>query len=180
MILENLTDQELCKIIYEAEFKSYVIDWVKPYEYRMFTDLPGDLRLSLQVFKKCNTDVVYYHNHPWYKEMKVIKGKLKHGISTSYDTLDYINEIDVHNNSNKIKQNEFSEMILSEGAIFSIKSPNAFHYMLPITDEVYCIMINKKPWFNGPKAPHKIKEIHIEEQTRIKNVFLDKLTKKYI
>jgi hypothetical protein len=168
MILLNTGNLELLKIIKELEFDSYFIDWVKPIEARLFAQY-GELRISLQKFYPCDPKETYYHNHPWYKEMLITKGTAMQGISTSFNPSDYNKELDINENSMELVKNEFSEMILTEGSIFSIKTPETFHYLYPLNNRpLYSIMINKAPWFKGPKSPNgEIKHISDSDRKEI-------------
>ena len=158
----------LKKIIEESEFDSYLIDWVKPVEARLFTQ-HCDLRISLQKFYPCHPSETYYHNHPWYKEMLITKGSAIQGISTSFNPDDYNKELDINDNSMELVKNEFSEMILTEGSGFSIKTPETFHYLYPLNNRpLYSIMINKSPWFKGPKSPNgEIKKVSEKDKKEI-------------
>lgn len=157
---------------------SYFIDWVEPKEIRYWTQLENGLRICLQKFYPCdNKNKLYYHSHPWPKHVMICKGSIKHGISTTYDVLDYHKTSDINNVSisSKLKQTELVSLIHGTNSFFTIDNPNCWHLVEPLNNEpVYCIMITEKPWFKGPKAPSKeIKTISNIERLDLINTILE-------
>lgn len=172
----KLLERDLPQIIRSMRWNSYMITWANPMESRVWTQL-GDWRLSLQKFYPCDPGAVHYHNHPWRKTVKIVKGSVEQGISTTYNALHYRHEVDNFNIKNTLADNQFSRMQFGAGAYFTIDSPNCWHYMLPLNGEpVYAIMLTERPWFKGPKSPDKTimsvpeKEIQDIKETILKCV----------
>jgi hypothetical protein len=132
--------------------KTYKIDWVNPVEHRISFMFDG-YRFSFSKFIFDNTKEIYFHNHPWYKEMKILHGNVIHNISYLEHTL---KDTDIHNpDENKfLSENILSSQILTKNSILSINSPNCYHQLIANTD-VYTVMVNKEPWFKGPKSPNE-------------------------
>lgn len=171
MLLKDL-EKNLPQLIRTGKWNSYFIDWVFPMEARIWIQI-NNARISLQKFYPCSRNQVYFHNHPWRKQMKLVKGVLEQGISTSYDAKDYIKTYDVDKQPPTINKNQFALMKMVPGSDFTIDSPNCWHYIMPLNNEpIYTLMITNEPWFKGPKAPvKKIKKVSKTEQEDIfKNI----------
>lgn len=157
---------ELFKSVNWNEANSYMIDWVEPKEARLFAYF-GDLRLSIQKFYPCDKHKTYYHNHPWKKEMLILSGKAEHGISF-YDKIQ--KDSDIQTDLNEIVKNQISVEYIEMGSYICIDKPEMYHYIWPINEPVYALMINYKPWFSGPKSPKKIEQISIEDKQELLNI----------
>lgn len=169
------------------KWKSYDVDWVYPREARLWTEIEtfsGTIRVTYQKFYPIDIndnnqmfiDSLYYHNHPWPKEMYIVKGDVKHGISTTNNPLYYMR----HSNTNeKIMQNdlinnELAVLYHGKDSYFSFDNIKTWHYLKPLYQQpVYSIMITYEPWIKGPKAPHVIKEVSSEEINDIKKTMLE-------
>lgn len=144
------------------EVKTYKIDWVNPIEHRISFML-DNCRFSFSKFIFNEDKPIYFHNHPWYKEMKILKGEIIHNIS--FNTSYHQKELDVNNEQeNKyLRENILSSSILGKDSVFNINSPTCFHQIVSI-DDVYTVMVNLQPWFKGPKSPNEtILELNNEE-----------------
>lgn len=175
------------------EWKSYNVDWVYPQEARVWTEIKLEplnetIRLCLQKFYPIDNeyefidkndnwyDPVYYHNHPWPKEMYIVKGSVEHGISTTNNPLYYMRHTDINERDMQydLKNNELAVLEHAENSLFILDNIKTWHYLKPLYgNPVYSIMITYQPWIKGPKAPKEIKEVSIKEQLDIVNTIMD-------
>lgn len=137
-MIDKLLDaqKKLLYLICTSKIESMYIDYHKPFVKRIWFQY-GDYRIFLHSIEPCGeSSDSLFHPHPWDSAVKIIKGKYEMGIGHS--ETDTIPKID-------------SRMIIGEGTIYEMVEKDAWHYVNPIENKVFSLMITGKK--NNRKMP---------------------------
>lgn len=113
-----------------SKWKSIDVDYHPPHVERLYTNI-GSIRVCLHKIHPCDPDEALLHPHPWPASFKVYKGM-------------YLTEIGSSSTSEPPK--ESVKVNLSAGSMISMTNPNDWHYVAPIDEPVYTMMINGAPY----------------------------------
>lgn len=118
-----------------------------------------DLRICLHRIHK-PTHEPLFHSHPWPSSMRILQGSYEMGIGYSY---------------NGERPKVAVTTILSEGSSYEMVDPNSWHYVKPLSDVTYSIMISGKPWVVAPPSiSQNLKPLTQEAKKEILDFFKTK------
>jgi hypothetical protein len=141
-----------------AKPTSMYIDYHMPFVKRIWFQ-HGEYRVYLHKIEPClSSSQALYHPHPWQSAIRIIKGIYEMGVG--------------HSESQQIPATD-CKLFLSEGTIYEMTEKNAWHYVRPINEPVYSLMVtghrnNRKM----PVEPKKdFRKLTAEEIMEILTVF---------
>lgn len=150
-------EKELPQILRDEKrvWNSLDITYLPPRVKRVWTQYNDKIRLFLHKIYPASKDEAFYHPHPWFSAMKIVKGSYQMGLGYDDET-----------ESPPI----VSTQIFNQGSYYDMTNPKGWHYVAA-SDIVYTIMITG-PLFDPPvKMPKTPKEIqHPLEQYDIDNI----------
>ncbi len=122
-------EKDIMNLVFDRllqDMRTMYIDYHGPIVERIWFDYDG-LRIYLHKIHKCNksTDALF-HPHPWKSAIRILKGSYEMGVGHSSDNT--VPSIDC-------------KLILPEGSCYEMTEENGWHYVNPITDYVYSLMI---------------------------------------
>jgi tellurite resistance-related uncharacterized protein len=133
--LEEIEKKLPTLLIDNEAWQSLDVDYDSPRVERVWRQ-HGDFRICLHRIHNTSTDTLF-HNHPWPSVMRILEGSYEMGIGYS---------------ANGEKPVIAATTILSEGSSYEMLDPNSWHYVKPISDVTYSIMISGKPWVIAPPS----------------------------
>ena len=140
------------------EWHSLDVDYDSPRVERVWRQ-HGDFRICLHRIHKTPTETLF-HNHPWPSVMRILEGSYEMGIGYS---------------SNGELPVIAATTILSEGSSYEMLDPNSWHYVKPLSDVTYSIMISGKPWVVAPPSiSQNLKQLNEESKKEILDFFREK------
>lgn len=110
---------------------SLIINRRKPHTYRVFTQLPNNLRLCLHKFNECDQHEAFLHPHPWPGAFMVMSGRYKMEVGHSISRTDMPDMV--------------MQVVLPKWSQYEITNPMTWHSVTPLTT-TYTIMVNGEPW----------------------------------
>lgn len=121
-----------------VEWKSVIINKRKPHTYRVWTMLPDGNRVCLHRFDKCDETESFAHPHGWPAEFLVLEGRYLEQVWYTQRK-----PIEFHPYVTPVV-----ESIYTAGSWHRIDNSWTWHKITPLTDQVWTIMINEKPYSN--------------------------------
>lgn len=130
-------------------WQSVYVDYHKPFVKRLWKQ-EGDLRIYLHQIFPCEKEESLLHPHPWPSAMKVISGFYEMGVGYS-DT-----------NKEPIIA---STLILPENSYYEMVDINSWHYVRPLENPSFSLMITGVPWKReSPKSSYPLRELQEDEK----------------
>lgn len=144
-------------------WKSIYVDYHKPYVKRLWKQ-HGDYRIYLHQIFSCEKIESLLHPHPWPSAMKVIEGKYEMGVGYSHmQTCEVI----------------ASTLILPEGSYYEMCDINSWHYVRPLNESSFSLMVTGIPWKRqSPKSSYPLRELNQDEKNMIFSKFINKYSRK--
>lgn len=151
-MLKNLfnIEKQLPKLLDNKDnWQSVYVDYHKPFVKRLWKQ-EGDLRIYLHQIFPCEKEESLLHPHPWPSAMKVISGFYEMGVGYS-DT-----------NKEPIIA---STLILPENSYYEMVDINSWHYVRPLENPSFSLMITGVPWKReSPKSSYPLRELQEDEK----------------
>lgn len=157
-MLDKLFDIEkiLPKLLEQDIWNSVYVDYHKPYVKRLWTTL-DIYRIYLHQIFPCNKEDSLLHPHPWPSAMKVIQGTYEMGVGYSESEKEPVIA---------------STLILPINSYYEMIEPHAWHYVRPLQQASFSLMITGTPWERkSPKSTYPLRKLNLEEQNIILNTF---------
>lgn len=144
------------------EWNSLLVDYHPPIVKRLW--LPyKDYRVSLHEIDACSTEEALWHAHPWPSIIEVLEGTYRMDLGYS--------------DSDKAPQDIVCKQIITKGCQYVMDSPNGWHFVSPLTEKSYSIMVTGKPWKNSaPKPTKELTALTAQEVDRLKLKFANLLS----
>ncbi len=150
-------EEKLHSLITDSKFNSMYINYHKPFVSRIWFQY-GEYRVYLHKIFACKDSEVLYHPHPWQSAIRIIKGRYEMGIGHS-----------------KTKKSPITDckLILPSGTLYEMTEEDSWHYVNPLQEPVYSLMITgKKNERKMPLEPKKdFRTLGTEEYFDILTVF---------
>lgn len=158
-ILKGISNKEMFDILSRdnSEFTSLDIDYHPPRVERIQTMYEG-YRISFHIIHPCKREEALYHPHAWPSAVHVMLGKYEMGVSHSLD-LDATEET--------LRKNEICKTVVSNGMYYEMLNPHGFHYVRPVDEPVYSIMLMGPKWDTDTPQKKATKELKPLEDWRI-------------
>ncbi|MDG1949355.1 MAG: hypothetical protein P8J32_00855 [bacterium] len=141
------------------KWDSVDVDYHPPRVERLYTKI-GSIRVCLHKIHPCDPKKALLHPHPWPASFKIYRGM-------------YLSEVGSSVTAEPPK--ESVRVYLGAGSMKSMTNPDDWHYVAPIDEPVYSVMINGIPYENiNPgveKATKKLWPLSISEKTGLLKEF---------
>ena len=137
-------------------WKSLFVNYEHPYVERLWTEFE-DFRISLHAIHPCTREEVLYHPHPWPSGMKILKGRYEMGVGYG-------------------KGEEYPSIactiVLNEGDEYEMIDPDGWHYVRPLENLTYTLMVTGKPWDRfSPKSDYKLSSLNENRKKELIELF---------
>ena len=130
MNLEPIIKSEL--LIKPEIWNTLDVDYFPPRVERLWTQY-GDFRIFLHTIHQTNEKCLY-HKHRWPGVFKQLKGAYEMGITFSEKEISSDEAHDLP---------DLAKFVVSAGSYYEMTQTDALHYVRPITDVSYSIMLTK-------------------------------------
>lgn len=150
-------EKELPKLLKNvSDWNSLKVDYSLPIVERLWREWMG-FRIFLHKIHPCDFSTSLYHTHNWPSAMKVVSGRYEMGVGYG---------------ENNTPPPIASTLVLNTGSTYEMIEPNAWHYVRPLDDFAYSIMITGTPWGSGsPKSSNPLSELSPTEKEELFNFF---------
>lgn len=120
------------------------VDYHPPRVERLYTDV-GEVRLSLHVIHPCAAEDALFHPHPWPSAMRVLAGCYEMGVGVG---------------AGEQSPPIISTLVLAASSTYEMTHPDAWHYVRPLEQVVYSVMVTGQPWQRStPKSQIPLKPL---------------------
>lgn len=163
-IIKSILPELLIEKANLFQVQTMYIDYHKPIVSRIwFQHL--DLRVYLHKIEPCGDSLeALYHPHKWNSAMEILRGSYEMGIG--------------HSDTNETPKTDCT-IILNKGSKYEMIEPNGWHYVNPIKEPAYTLMVTGK--LNGREMPiEPNKEFRKLTQLEILDILLTIEFPKYI
>lgn len=122
-----------------SKLKDLYVDYHHPMVERLWMDWEG-YRIYLHCIHPCEPGEALYHPHPWPSAIHILDGKYEMGLGYG-------------------KENPpiAATIVADSGTQYEMLDPDGWHYVRPILEPSYSIMVTGKPW--GREFPKPTKEL---------------------
>ena len=139
----DITEGEYLKRLFDIErrlpalleknenWQSLDVDYHPPKVERLWLQL-DDLRVYLHRIYPAKIEDVLFHPHPWPSAMRILKGAYQMGIG--------------YGDREKAPPIIASTFVLPENACYEMVNINGWHYVCPVNEVAYSLMIAGRPW----------------------------------
>jgi len=158
------------------------VNYHQPRVERLWTQV-GESRLMLHVIHPCAPGESLYHPHPWPSAMHILKGKYETGVahrlppgfSQFMDVENYI-KIKGEGEEENIYLRQIFRSEAVEGTCIEMLDPAGWHFVRPIEDPCYTLMLIGKPFEKKddqdvPKTWGKLPELEEVRKLEILRIF---------
>lgn len=134
------------------------VDYHHPYVERLWTQW-GENRISLHKIYPCERAAALFHPHPWPQAAKILRGGYEMGIGYSQ----------AHKNEPPLA----TRLFINEGSSYEMIDPNSWHYVRPIDEPSFSLMVTGKPWQSNETIGEKLnlRSLASEEKEGLFSVF---------
>lgn len=123
-------------------------------------------RIYLHKISPCKDGTAYYHTHPWPSAMYILKGEYKMGIGLG----------SIKDKAPVISMN----FILPEGAKYEMIEENSWHFVQPLKDNCYTLMVTGKPYDQSlPKSERSLSALSHNKFEQLYETMLNIITDKF-
>jgi hypothetical protein len=131
-------EEELPKLLRDGQmWNSMYVEYHKPYVERLWRPL-REGRVYLHKVHTCGAEEALFHPHPWPSAMKILRGGYEMGMG--------------HGSGNVAPPISVTVQ-LEAGSIYEMAHPDGWHYVRPIGEANFSVMVSGMPWKRGsPKG----------------------------
>jgi len=115
-------------------WQSLAVRYETPHVNRLWWEWE-DYRINLHKIFPCDTAL--WHPHPWPSAVKIFSGAYEMGLAYGDGTARYT----------------VAQTVLCEGSRYSMTEQLGWHYVKPIGNPSFSVMVTGKPWDNGMTHP---------------------------
>lgn len=127
----NDIEEQMPNFLKLETWKSLYIDYEYPHVERVYLDW-DEFRINLHIIHPIPTDKeAFYHPHPWPSACRILNRSYRMKLGYEFEP-DQVNDV--------------SDLILSEGSVYEMVQPRAWHSVSPIGGNVTSLMVTGKPW----------------------------------
>lgn len=136
-VLKEL-EPEVPKLLVKPDlWQSLLVDYEPPIVERLWTQLPGNVRLFLHRIHPC--EHAFYHPHPWPSAIKVVSGV--------YEML-----VGCHDTFFTRDQGVAARLELPAGTYYEMNNSWGYHSVRPLGGSSLSLMVTLEPWLR-PRTP---------------------------
>lgn len=129
-------EEELPRLIADTYgWSTLYVDYEPPFVERVWRQF-GEHRIYLHRILPCDTAL--FHPHPWPSAVKIIGGRYEMGLGFG-----------AGNDPPPIA----ATTILTQGASYEMVHPDGWHYVKPLVNPSYSVMVTGRPWGRWSPGP---------------------------
>ena len=141
----------------EQRWQGKFIDYHPPFVERLWLAWEGDCRVNLHRLLPCESSAALFHPHPWPSIMRVLSGTY---------------EMAVGYGPGQITPPPAAVLTVSGDLIYEMSEKDAWHYVRPVGEPCYSLMISGPPWDRwSPAASKPLSALDEEQRQRIFTFF---------
>ena len=167
-VLKSLENKIVDLMIQPEVWKTLDVDYYPPRVERLYTTYL-DYRIFLHVIHKTNEKCLY-HKHRWAAAFKQVAGSYEMGIAYSPEEI---------NSDEAYALPDLARFIISKGSYYEMTQTDCMHYVKPITDLSYSIMITKDLYpeasFRKENLDKKLNELSEGRKREILSEFISEI-----
>jgi hypothetical protein len=153
----NQIERELPDLLRdESKWNSLFVDYHPLTVERLWREM-GDYRVCLHKIHPCKPEEALFHPHSWPSTMKLLAGRYDIGIGYG------------------IGEQEppiATRIIMVKGSIYEMSEKHGWHYVAPIDNPVFSLMVTGKPWERrSPRSEKKLSELTMEQKRELFEFF---------
>lgn len=158
-ILEKFIKEDKELLLNPNIWKTLDVDYYPPRVERVWTQI-GDYRYYLHIIHPTN-ELCLFHKHKWPSAIRILKGQYEMGVS--YCEREVTSE-EAYNLPIAAK------FILSEGSSYEMTNTHGLHYVKPLGDVSYSIMVSGIPYSEKRQEAPFEKLSELDEATKLQNL----------
>ena len=147
----------------KKSWNSVYVDYHHPFVARLWRQW-GERRIYLHQIWSCKREQSLLHPHPWPSSMKVIQGQYEMGVGYA------------HNPQHLSEPEIAATIVLGPGSEYEMCHINSWHYVRPLTQSSFSLMVTGAPW---SRMVHKSTYILRELQEAQKEVIFREFERIY-
>ena len=156
-------EEALPSLLAGADWKTVDVDYYPPRVERLWLQY-GPLRINLHRIHAAEPSEVLFHKHPWPSAMRVLDGTYEMGLGFG---------------AGELSPPLAATIMLNEGTSYEMINPEGWHYVSPVSEVTYSIMVSGCPWpGREKKSSLRLGELAAEAKQEILNFFKSKYPKK--
>lgn len=149
----------LPELLLNNDWNSVNVDYHPPRVERLWQQY-GVLRINLHRIYATPSSEALFHQHPWPSAMRVLNGAYEMGLS--FGSKDNAPPL-------------AATLTLNEGSCYEMIHPDSWHYVAPVSDITYSLMISGCPWpEREKKSSLQLKTLPDNSKKEILNFFQTK------
>lgn len=153
----------LPELLLRNDWETVDIDYHPPRVERVCLKY-GSLRINLHRIHATTSSEALFHQHPWPSAMRVLMGSYEMGLGFG-----------VEEKAPPLA----ATVMLTEGVSYEMLHPNGWHYVCPVTELSYSLMVSGCPWPGREmKSLLQLKPLKVEAKEEILSFFQKKYPKK--
>ncbi len=162
LVLDEI-ERQLSELLLREDWKTVDVNYHPPRVERVWLQ-HGALRIYLHRIHSAKSSETLFHKHPWPSAMKILEGIYEMGIGFS---------------SSDIAPPLAATVLLTEGASYEMTNPDGWHYVNPISEVTYSLMVSGCPWPGREmKSSLQLGELTVKAKEEIINFFKAKYLRK--
>ena len=120
----------LPELLMRGDWKTVDVDYSYPRVERVWLQY-GFLRINLHRIHAAKSSKTLFHKHPWPSSMRILHGVYEMGIGFGVE---------------ESVPPLATTIMLNEGTAYEMVSPDGWHYVSPVSDVTYSLMVSGCPW----------------------------------
>ena len=149
-------ESQIPGLLRQAGWNSMYINYHPPVVERLWRQI-GDYRVYLHRIHPCSKEQALVHPHPWPSAIRVLKGCYEMGIG-------YGKGMD--------EPPIACKMIIEASFVYEMVEPDGWHYVRPIDEPSYSLMVTGKPWDRpAPRSTEPLSPMSEERITGLMDRF---------
>jgi hypothetical protein len=143
----------------EAGWNSLFVDYHPPTVERLWRRW-GKYRISLHRIHPCAPGEALFHPHPWPSAMRVLSGTY---------------EMAVGYGPGETAPPVAARMIVTGDFLYEMTDPDAWHYVRPLRERTFSLMVTGKPWDRpAPRSTKQLDPLTDAQRKEILTFFRDR------
>ena len=121
----------LPELLLLGDWKTVDVDYHPPRVERVWLQYES-LRINLHRIHAAKSSKTLFHKHPWPSSMRILHGVYEMGIGFGSEE--------------EVVPPLATTIMLNEGTAYEMVSPDGWHYVSPVSDVTYSLMVSGCPW----------------------------------
>jgi hypothetical protein len=152
-------------LLLRTDWKTVDVDYHPPRVERVWLQY-GSLRINLHRIHASMPSKTLFHKHPWPSSMRILHGIYEMGLGFGAE---------------EAVPPLAATIMLNEGTAYEMINPNGWHYVNPVSDVTYSLMVSGCPWPGREnKSSLILNELSKETKEEILSFFKNKYPKTHL